>query len=121
VVSVQVSTTWAVGRRAGWYLLLTSLEPAAATTAEVVPGYKGQKAVERRYGAFKGPLAAAPRFLKNNRRTTAPASVIRWALLTFCLVKRAVRPAPSHRVRGPRRCIGHRGAGRYSVEVEGLG
>jgi hypothetical protein len=48
----------------GWYALLTSLTPAQANAAEILAHYKGQEAVERRYGAFKGPLAVAPMFLK---------------------------------------------------------
>jgi transposase len=41
----------------GWYALLTNLDPAQADAAEVLRRYKGQEAVERRYQAFKGPLA----------------------------------------------------------------
>ncbi len=55
--------------------------------------YKGQEVVERRYGAFKGPLAVAPVFLKNNRRIEALLSVICLALLIFCLVEREARHA----------------------------
>jgi hypothetical protein len=57
--------------------------------------YKGQHAVERRYGEFKGPLAVAPLFLKTNRRITALITVICLALLIFCLVERQVRNALS--------------------------
>jgi hypothetical protein len=59
----------------------------------VLRRYKGQEVVERRYGAFKGPLGVAPMFLKDNRRIAAPGSVICLALLVFCLVERAVRKA----------------------------
>ena len=55
--------------------------------------YKGQEVVERRYSAFKGPLAVAPMFLKTNRRIAALITVICLALLIFCLIERAVRAA----------------------------
>jgi transposase len=77
----------------GWYCLLTNLDPADVDTAEVLTRYKGQEVVERRYGAFKGPLAVAPMFLKNNRRIEALLSVICLALLIFCLVERDTRRA----------------------------
>ena len=79
----------------GWYCLLTNLDPAEADAGEVLVRYKGQEVVERRYGAFKGPLAVAPIFLKNNRRIEALLSVICLALLIFCLVERQVRHAIS--------------------------
>ena len=79
----------------GWYALLTNLGPSAADAAEVLRRYKGQEVVERRYGNFKGPLAVAPMFLKNNRRIEALISVICLALLIFSLVERAVRLAIS--------------------------
>jgi transposase len=77
----------------GWYGLLTSLTVEQADAAEVLRRYKGQEVVERRYGAFKGPLEVAPMFLKDNRRISALISVICLALLVFCLVERAVRKA----------------------------
>jgi hypothetical protein len=77
----------------GWYALLTNLDPTEADTAEVLARYKGQEVVERRYGAFKGPLAVAPLFLKDNRRIAALIGVICLALLVFCLVERQVRQA----------------------------
>jgi transposase len=43
----------------GWYGLLTNLAVEQADAAEVLRRYKGQEAVERRYGAFKGPLGVA--------------------------------------------------------------
>jgi transposase len=76
----------------GWYALLTNL-PADIDPPEVLRRYKGQEAVERRYGAFKGPLAVAPMFLHNNRRITALITVICLALLIFSLVERQVRRA----------------------------
>ena len=76
----------------GWYALLTNL-PADVCAAEVLARYKGQEAVERRYGTFKGPLAVAPMFLHNNRRIAALITVICLALLIFCLVERQVRRA----------------------------
>ncbi|WP_248819438.1 IS1634 family transposase, partial [Frankia sp. AgB32] len=42
----------------GWYALLTNL-PDTISPAEVLARYKGQEVSERRYGAFKGPLAVA--------------------------------------------------------------
>ena len=83
----------------GWYALLTNLDPADVDAAEVLARYKGQEVVERRYGNFKGPLAVAPMFLKNNRRIEALISVICLALLIFCLVERAVRLAISPAVK----------------------
>jgi len=77
----------------GWYALLTNLEPGQASPEEVLRRYKGQHAVERRYGEFKGPLAVAPLFLKTNRRITALITVICLALLIFCLAERQVRNA----------------------------
>jgi transposase len=77
----------------GWYALLTNLHPDEADAAEVLRRYKGQEAVERRYQAFKGPLAVAPLFLKNNRRIAALITVICLALLVFCLIEREVRRA----------------------------
>lgn len=77
----------------GWYALLTNLDPAEADAAEVLRRYKGQEVVERRYGDFKGPLAVAPMYLKNNRRIEALITVICLALLIFSLVEREVRRA----------------------------
>jgi transposase len=77
----------------GWYALLTNLAPDQAGPEQVFRRYKGQHAVERRYGEFKGPLAVAPLFLKTNRRITALITVICLALLIFCLIERQVRKA----------------------------
>src|SRR6266849_765625 len=77
----------------GWYALTANLEPSQASPEEVLRRYKGQHAVERRYGEFKGPLAVAPLFLKTNRRITALITVICLALLIFCLAERQVRKA----------------------------
>jgi Domain of unknown function (DUF4277) len=77
----------------GWYALLTNLPIDQADAAEVLRRYKGQEAVERRYAAFKGPLAVAPLYLKNNRRIAALITVICLALLVFCLIERQVRQA----------------------------
>ena len=77
----------------GWYALLTNLDRDQADAAEVLRRYKGQEVVERRYGDFKGPLAVAPMFLKNNRRIAALITVICLALLTYSLIERAVRHA----------------------------
>ncbi len=76
----------------GWYALVTNLA-SDVDTAGVFRHYKGQEAPERRYHNFKGPLAVAPLFLKNNRRIEALISVICLALLIFALVERAVRLA----------------------------
>jgi transposase len=86
----------------GWYALLSNLDPGEADAAEVLRRYKGQEAVERRYQAFKGPLAVAPLFLKNNRRIAAMITVICLALLIFCLVEREVRRviAPAEKLDG---------------------
>lgn len=48
--------------------------------------------MERRSSAFKGPLAVAPLFLKNNRRIAALITVICLALLIFCLIERQPPP-----------------------------
>lgn len=77
----------------GWYALLTNLDPRVADASEVLRRYKGQEVVERRYSNFKGPLAVAPMFLKNNRRIEALITVICLALLIFCLIERALRLA----------------------------
>jgi transposase len=85
----------------GWYALLTNL-PSEITASEVLIRYKGQEVVERRYSAFKGPMAVAPMFLKTNRRIAALITVICLALLIFCLIERAVRAAiaPDTRMSG---------------------
>jgi transposase len=77
----------------GWYALLTNLPAHDVDPAEILRRYKGQEAVERRYGTFKGPLAVAPLFLKNNRRIAALITVICLALLIFCLIERQARLA----------------------------
>jgi transposase len=89
-------------RTDGWYALLTNLPPAQGDAAEILERYKGQEVVERRYGSFKGPLAVAPMFLKDNRRIAALMTVICLALLIFCLVERQVRRAiaPAERLDG---------------------
>lgn len=76
----------------GWYALSTNHGPDLDAT-EIFSRYKDQPTVERRYGEFKGPLAVAPIFLRNNRRITALTTVIRLALLIFCLIERQVRLA----------------------------
>jgi transposase len=90
----------------GWYGLVTNLTVDQADAAEVLCRYKGQEVVERRYGAFKGPLAVAPMFLKDNRRISALISVICLALLVFCLVERAVRQAIAPAVELPGLYVG---------------
>jgi len=82
----------------GWYALLTNLPPHVSA-ADVLRSYKGQETAERRYSNFKGPIAVAPMFLKNNRRIEAIISVICLALLIFSLVERAVRLAISPAVK----------------------
>ncbi|MGH7418093.1 MAG: IS1634 family transposase, partial [Candidatus Rokuibacteriota bacterium] len=77
----------------GWYALLTNLDPTDVDAAEVLRRDKGQEVVERRYGNFKGPIAVAPMFLKNNRRIEALVTVICLALLVFSLVERTLRLA----------------------------
>ncbi|HZM77322.1 MAG TPA: IS1634 family transposase [Candidatus Limnocylindrales bacterium] len=91
--SFNQATLDAQAQSDGWYALLTNLDPGEADAAEVLRRYKGQEAVERRYQAFKGPLAVAPLFVKNNRRIAALITVICLALLIFCLVEREVRRA----------------------------
>jgi hypothetical protein len=87
----------------GWYALLNNL-PADIDAAQVLRRYKGQEAVERRYRAFKGPLAVAPMFLHNNRRIAALITVICLALLIFSLVeRRAIAPATTLDGLGPGR------------------
>jgi transposase len=77
----------------GWYALLTNIGADAADAEQILRKYKGQPAVERRYGEFKGPLAVTPLFLKTNRRIAALLTVICLALLVFCLIERQVRQA----------------------------
>jgi len=77
----------------GWYALLTNLDPGQADATGVLLLYKGQEAVERRYSAFKGPLAVAALYCKNNRRIASLVTVICLALLIFCLAERQVRQA----------------------------
>jgi transposase len=75
----------------GWYALLSNLDPAQASPAEILIRYKNQPTVERRNHDFKGPLAVAPIFLHTNRRITALIGVICLALLIYSLVEREVR------------------------------
>jgi len=77
----------------GWYALLTNLGVDDADASQILVLYKGQEAVERRYSAFKGPLAVAAIHLKSNRRIAALITVICLALLIFCLIERQVRRA----------------------------
>lgn len=77
----------------GWYALLTTLTPEQADPSEVLRCHKGQGAVERRYGDFKGPLAVTPVFVQDNKRVAALITVIYLALLLFCLIERQVRRA----------------------------
>lgn len=62
----------------GWYALLTNLPdnlPGDTVTAsEVMISYKGQEVVERRYSAFKGPLAVAPMFPQDQLAHRSPDS-----------------------------------------------
>ncbi|MEO3861890.1 hypothetical protein [Acrocarpospora sp. B8E8] len=99
----------------GWYALLSNLDPGQADAGQILRLYKGQEAIERRYSAFKGPLAVAACYLKNNRRIAALITVICLALLIFCLVKCQVQQAlairDAHQGRGPVRrqaCHPHR-------------
>ena len=103
----------------GWYCLLTNLDPAAVDAGEVLARYKGQEVVERRYGAFKGPLAVAPVFLKNNRRIEALLSIICLARLIFCLVEREVRRAiaPELKMTGFSGCPTARPSGRLIFDA----
>jgi hypothetical protein len=77
----------------GWYALLTNLDPRPGRRRRGAGPLQGQEVVERRYGAFKGPLAVAPLFVQSNRRLQALVTVICLALLVFCLVERQVRRA----------------------------
>jgi len=101
------------------HALLTNLHPAEADAAEVLRRYKGQEAVERRYQAFKGPLAVAPIFLKNNRRIAALTTVICLALLIFCLVERETRRAigPGRKTRRSPRRATRQPTGRLILEA----
>jgi transposase len=85
----------------GWYCLFTNLDVTNADAAAVLTRYKGQEVVERRYSSFKGPLAVAPLFLKNNARIEALLSVICLALLIFCLVERELRRAIAPNLKMP--------------------
>ena len=62
----------------GWYALLTNLTPAQADAAEVLRRFKGQEVVERRYSAFKGPLAVAPLFFREGLNRRSPARGAPW-------------------------------------------
>jgi len=75
----------------GWYALLTNLDPATVSPAQILTRYKDQPTVERRNHEFKGPLAVAPIFLHTNRRITALIGVICLALLIYSLIEREVR------------------------------
>lgn len=81
----------------GWYSLITPLPdpdgPPPRTAAGILLQYKGQGAVERRYGDFKGPLAVTPLFVQKNHRVAALIQIICLALLVFSLIERQVRAA----------------------------
>lgn len=104
----------------GWYALLTTL-PVTVSAGEVLLRYKGQEVVERRYSAFKGPLAVAPMFLKTNRRIAALITVICLALLVFCLVERAVRSAITPEVKMPGLVPGQRAKPTGRLVLQALG
>jgi transposase len=55
--------------------------PSACTPVSEAAG------CERRYQAFKGPLAVTNLYLKSNRRINALIAVICLALLIFCLIE----------------------------------
>jgi hypothetical protein len=100
-VTGKPTLTWTFDQKAidaeaatdGWYALLSNLPADEADATQVLLHYKGQEAVERRYAAFKGPLAVAAIHLKSNRRIAALITVICLALLIFCLIERQVRQA----------------------------
>jgi hypothetical protein len=69
--------------------------------------FKSQEASERRYGNYKGTLAVGPLLLKHNRRIDTLITVIRLALLVFCLIERRIR---AQIARGPRSPAYTRGA-----------
>lgn len=99
--TAKPTLTWTFDQKAidaeaatdGWYALLSNLPADEADATQVLLHYKGQEAVERRYAAFKGPLAVAAIHLKSNRRIAALITVICLALLIFCLIERQVRQA----------------------------
>lgn len=77
----------------GYYVLVTNLPAEEYDASAVLQLYKGQYRVERRFADFKGPLAASPVFLKDNRRIAALVFVVYLALLIYCLVERQARRA----------------------------
>jgi transposase len=77
----------------GWYALVTNQDAEQADAAGILLAYKGQGAVERRYGEMKGPLAIAPVFLHDNKRIAALLHVLMLALLVYSLIERQVRRA----------------------------
>jgi transposase len=75
----------------GLYVLKTDVRSRALPLAEVLRGYRGQSAVERRFHHLKGPLAVAPVFLKSPERIAGLLCVLVWALMVLALMERQVR------------------------------
>ncbi|WP_241829860.1 IS1634 family transposase [Parafrankia colletiae] len=86
----------------GWFALLTNQSIEEKDAAGVFLDYKGQEASERRYSAFKGPLAVDPLYVENNQRIHGLLHVVGLALLLFSLIERQARQTagPSGKVPG---------------------
>ncbi|MFB7740336.1 hypothetical protein ACFC08_39785, partial [Streptomyces sp. NPDC056112] len=67
---------WIVTQASGTPRKQEQLTPEQADPSEVLRRHKGQGAVERRYGDFKGPLAVTPVFVQDNRHVAALIAVI---------------------------------------------
>jgi transposase len=75
----------------GVYVLKTNLPGRSHPLTEVLRTYKSQRRVERRFHHLKGPLAVAPRFLKNPDRIAGLLCILVWALMVLALMERQVR------------------------------
>ncbi len=89
-------------------MLKTDLPKSTHATAKVLSTYKQQSCVERRFHHLKGPLAAAPMFLKNSQRIAGLLCILVWALLVLALMERQVR----HSLKGKPLYGLRRGSGR---------
>jgi transposase len=75
----------------GVYVLKTNLPRTTHRLTKVLRLYKEQAQVERRFHHLKGPLAAAPMFLKNPERIAGLLGILVWALMVLALMERQVR------------------------------
>ena len=75
------------------FVLITNLDPAKYSTADVMREYKEQAAVELRFRFLKSPFFVDQLYVKNNNRVEALAYLLLIAVLIGSLLERRVRQA----------------------------